>query len=626
MRGLLLQLSLLGVLCGCSEQDRQEKASALHELRGPTMGSGYQLKWHGKADPAQVKAAVEALLAAADKAFSNWRPDSEIAAFNAHRSTAPFPATAMLQDGVRLGLQLAAATSGAFDPTVKPLSQLYRQSKKDQATIDESQLQAALAQVGHGRLSVQDGALHKQEPWLQIDLDGVVAGLCADQLAPQLADLGVDGFMLDITGEVLCRGRRPDGQPWRIGIVDPEQPEVGREGAVTVVPLLDRALCTSGSYRNFTVVDGKAVTHVFDPRTGRNPGHGVVSVSVLARSCALADGLATALMVLGPTGAPAALQAIGETDAAAWFVVASADGSLESLRVGWPEAFSAGGEPRFARVAAQERAALESDLRAAEAAMAAAPDSVEAHVWVGRRLGYLGRFRDAIAAYTDGLARFPDEPHLLRHRGHRHLSVRDFAAARADLELAEARSADLPDEIEPDGRPVPGRPPHSTLKFNIRYHLGLACFCAGDFAAAESAWRACLQVANNDESQVAVLHWLCCALLQQGREAEMAALLAALPAQPDVVENRAYLELCRLYAGQAAPSDLGESTAGQSAALSFGLAHLRHVRCRRDPSCPEAERQAAHAALEAVAQRPDWASFGTIAAEALLELERSAGG
>ena len=118
-------------------------------------------------------------------------------------------------------------------------------------------------------------------------------------------------------------------------------------------------------------------------------------------------------------------------------------------------------------------AAVEADreakLAAARAALQQAPGDRDAWIWLGRRLGYLGRYRDAIDVYTEALERWPGDPFLLRHRGHRFLSVREFARAERDLARAAEACRVVRDEVEPDGLPVPGRPPHSSLHFNVYY-------------------------------------------------------------------------------------------------------------------------------------------------------------
>ncbi|MCK5943677.1 MAG: FAD:protein FMN transferase, partial [Planctomycetes bacterium] len=204
---------------------------------------------------------------------------------------------------LQLALRIAAATDGAYDPTLKPLSDLYRQARHDpDAGLSAAALAAARQRVGHELVSLDGRLLRKARADVQLDLDGVVAGAAADAIGERLRAAGVTSFYLQITGEVLCNGVKPGGEPWRIGVVDPSSDE-GAQQAVVALPLRDAALCSSGDYRNAVVVDGEVVHHVFDPRTGENPTHGVVSASVVASSCAVADALGTALMVLGPAEA-----------------------------------------------------------------------------------------------------------------------------------------------------------------------------------------------------------------------------------------------------------------------------------------------------------------------------------
>lgn len=258
---------------------------------------------------------------------------------------------------------------------------------------------------------------------------------------------------------------------------------------------------------------------------------------------------------------------------------------------------------------AERRAEQEALLTEARAALATNPDDRGAAIWVGRRLGYLGRCREAIAAYDEAHRRWPDDPFVLRHRGHRWISVREFDRAVRDLERAAVACRTVADEVEPDGLPVPGRPPHSTLHFNVHYHLGLAHFLAGDFAAAEHAWLRCLACCRNDESRVAVAHWLWCVRMRRGDPAGAAAVVAGIGPDLDVVENTSYHRLCRLYAGALARDAIEVPGGSAGAALRFGLAHFDLV---------TGARAAARRELEALAALDNWAAFGVIAAEAEL--------
>lgn len=335
---------LLLLLAGCAEPvapatrpTPRSTEPIVHTFSGATMGSTYAVRFVGDTELATVRAVVEEELAATDLAFSQWRPDSEIARVNAHRSTEPLPLSPRFATVLDEALRFAAATEGAFDPTVRPLSVLYREAKRTGQAIDPAALAAAKARVGHRAVAVRDGKLCKQRADVEIDLDGLVAGAVCDAIAARLVALGVPGFYVEITGEVLCHGEKGPGQPWRIGVVDPRSDAFGGQTPTRIVELRDRSLCTSGDYRNALLLDGEVVHHVFDPRTGRNAPHRVVSASILARRGSVADALGTACLVLGEAGVRAqwpALRALGAEGA----LLLSVDerGQLVASEFDWP--------------------------------------------------------------------------------------------------------------------------------------------------------------------------------------------------------------------------------------------------------------------------------------------------
>ncbi len=330
----VLGLPLALALAGCS------RPPVIHEFGGPTMGSTFTVKYVASEPLPAVERAVAEELAAFDAAFSNWRADSEIARANAHASTAPFALSPRFCAVLQLALDMAKATDGAFDPTVKPLSDLYRAAKKDpEHRLEPAALDAAKARVGWRQIALADGSLQKLRPDVQLDLDGIVAGAACDAIAVRLQALGVRDVYLEVTGEVLCRGRKPGGEPWRIGVVDPTADAMGGEAPIRTLALRDLALCTSGDYRNALVAaDGARFHHVFDPRTGRNPKNDVVSASVLAGSAAVADALGTAFLVLGSDGAQAIwprLDAHGVRGAL--LLSPGSDGAIVQFEIAWPK-------------------------------------------------------------------------------------------------------------------------------------------------------------------------------------------------------------------------------------------------------------------------------------------------
>lgn len=257
-------------------------------------------------------------------------------------------------------------------------------------------------------------------------------------------------------------------------------------------------------------------------------------------------------------------------------------------------------------------------LDSAHAALAERPDDPDAWIWVGRRLAYLGYYRPAIAAYAAALARYPGDARLLRHRGHRYVTVRDLDAAIADFVAAAKLVQDLPDEIEPDGQPNARGIPTSTLQFNIWYHLGLAHYLKGDFQRAVSAYRECLKVSGNPDALAATSHWLYMALRRLGEREEADRVLLPITADMDIIENDAYHRLLLLYKGDLALDDLwadgAQTDALRSATIGYGVGNWWLY---------GGDTAQAQTVFREVLTGPQWAAFGYVAAEA--DLQRLAG-
>jgi tetratricopeptide (TPR) repeat protein len=250
------------------------------------------------------------------------------------------------------------------------------------------------------------------------------------------------------------------------------------------------------------------------------------------------------------------------------------------------------------------RAQREQDLAVARAAYEKSPDDADALIWLGRRTAYLGRYKEAIDIFTDGIRRHPRDARMLRHRGHRWITLRQFDRAVADLTKAAELIRNTPDEIEPDGLPNARNIPTSTLQSNIWYHLGLAHYLRGDFDAALRAYRECMAVSKNPDGVVSTSHWLYMTLRRLGRGDEAEAVLAPVSTDMDVIENHAYHKLLLLYRGEDSPEELLKEN---DPAIHYGVANWFLY---------NGERERARALFQRTVSEKDWASFGTIAAEA----------
>ena len=200
---------------------------------------------------------------------------------------------------------------------------------------------------------------------------------------------------------------------------------------------------------------------------------------------------------------------------------------------------------------APDKASLD---RYAEARQKLAKDpSEENFIWLGRRAAYAGRYREAIKAFSDGLAKFPQSYRLLRHRGHRYLTIRQFVRAVDDLEKAAELAKGKPLEVEPDAVPSKSGQPLSNTHYNIYYHLGLAYFLTGEYPFAEKAFRDCLTWAKNDDSVIAATDWLYLTLRRMKLDKEARDALAAVRPRANVVENTGYYQRILMYRGAIAP-------------------------------------------------------------------------
>ncbi|MCZ6596426.1 MAG: tetratricopeptide repeat protein [Planctomycetota bacterium] len=264
---------------------------------------------------------------------------------------------------------------------------------------------------------------------------------------------------------------------------------------------------------------------------------------------------------------------------------------------------------------------LQGNFEQAWEDLVANPEDEMAIVWVGRRLSYLGRYQEAVGVYTRGVALHPESYKLLRHRGHRWITLRRFDRAIADLARAAELSADAPDEIEPDGAPNEFDVPTTTTGSNIWYHLALAQYLSADFENAERSYRRCMELSTvTDDKLTATSYWLTMTLRRLSRPAEAAEVLAGIRADMEILENFAYRDLLMHYQGAKTAAEVLAGVDEDSlefATRAYGLANELLWSGR----IAEARKL-----LERIVAGRTWAAFGHIAAEAeLSRLPRRAG-
>ncbi len=300
------------------------------ELAGPTMGTYYNVKVVNPPPGATretLHAGVEGVLAEVNRLISTYDPDSELSRFNRHPGTDWVGISPELLGVVDESLEISRLSGGAFDVTVGPLVNLwgFGPEPKPERVPPPEAIDRARERVGFHRLRLdpERPAMKKDRADVYVDLSALGEGYGADRVADYLSAQGVGDFMVAVAGAIRVRGHNAKGMPWAIAV---EEPTPGRRAVHRIIQVTDGGLSTSGDYRNYFEEDGKRYSHEIDPQTGRPIEHRLASVTVIGETAARADGLATALMVLGEERGPQVAEAEG---IAALFIVRTEGGFRE---------------------------------------------------------------------------------------------------------------------------------------------------------------------------------------------------------------------------------------------------------------------------------------------------------
>jgi thiamine biosynthesis lipoprotein len=294
-----LALGLAFFLSSCSKPDKQ-----LLQFEGQTMGTYYHIKY--VLSPEQLKdktllteqlqLIVDQQLELVNDQMSTYRPHSELSLFNqSHDSAEVSDATIKV---VKQALTIYKQSDGAFDVTVGPLVNLwgFGPDKKPNKVPSDELIEQTKQNVGSQYLSIEGNRLIKSKADLYVDLSAIAKGYGVDVIADLLADEGVNDYLVDIGGELRVSGSKPQQISWTVAI---ERPGLGQD-VQRVLHLGNNAIATSGDYRNYFEFDGIRYSHTIDPSTGKPISHKLASVTVIDKSSMVADGLATAITVLGP--------------------------------------------------------------------------------------------------------------------------------------------------------------------------------------------------------------------------------------------------------------------------------------------------------------------------------------
>lgn len=301
------------------------------EAYGQTMGTTYSVKvvLH-PGEPAlqsdQLKEIADEVFARVNQQMSTYIEDSELSLWNQDASGDWITPSAPLYGLISTSLDISHRSEGYFDVTVMPLVNLWGFGPQDrrEPPSDEA-IKEAKTHVGFQQIELNSNSKSARKPvGVTVDLSAIAKGFGGDELAERLRAEGFANFMVEVGGELVLHGQNAHSKPWRIGVETPSyNPLAGREQPAAAVDVSDVGMATSGDYRNYYEVDGQRVSHTIDPVTGRPITHNLASVTVIAPTCAVADGWATALNVMGPDKA---MEIAEKEGLAAYLLVKRGDG------------------------------------------------------------------------------------------------------------------------------------------------------------------------------------------------------------------------------------------------------------------------------------------------------------
>lgn len=293
----VLALCAAAVLAACQPATETQLAGAIQ-------GTTYHIKLVLNEVPVtqdQVKADVEAVFRLVDEKLSNWREDSEISRINAQKTTDWIAISPEMAEVIAIAQEVHARSGGCYDLTVKPIFDLWGFAKHQEKVPDAAEIERVLAHVGMEKLELdrEHLRLRKLDPELLITLDSIAQGYTVARVAERLEQHGIHNYLAEIGGEMKVKGRKANGNLWRVAIEKPTPLAREVERVLDIHQEQGTAVMTSGTYRNFFESGGKSYSHILDPKTGRPVTHNLLSTTVLHPDPTRADAWSTALLCVG---------------------------------------------------------------------------------------------------------------------------------------------------------------------------------------------------------------------------------------------------------------------------------------------------------------------------------------
>lgn len=320
IRLFVINILLLSMIsCQQTSNDTQIK------LQGRAQGTYYQISYYDR-QGRDFQAGIDSLLDAFNFSVSVYEPNSIISRIN--RDEPDVEVDAWFKTVFLKAMGVAEATGGNFDFSVGPLVNAWGFGFTDRMKLNQQKIDSLLQLVGYRNFELQGSRLIKKVYGSRLDFNAIAKGYAVDVVGDFLGSKGIKNYLVDIGGEVLARGHKPDGKLWKVGVEKPAEDSLSARELKAIISLENRAIATSGNYRRFYEENGIRYSHTIDPFTGYPVQHSLLSASVLATDCITADAYATAFMVMGLDGAVKFLES--RPDLEGFFIFSDPNGELKT--------------------------------------------------------------------------------------------------------------------------------------------------------------------------------------------------------------------------------------------------------------------------------------------------------
>lgn len=287
----LIALLAAALATACQPANRGQEP--VH-LSGEAQGTYYSVIYYDSLQR-NLQPQIDSLLDAFDQSASLWVDSSLLRRINAGETDTLDDILKFLLEN---SMRIMDYTDGAFDIRVGGLVQTWGFSFKERTEPDSATL-AQLLRAARGTLGHDNYRFYREYDDTELDFNAIAQGYASDLVALYLTQQGITSYLVDIGGEVISRGTKPDGSAWRVGIERPAENRYSEPVVQTAIAVHDSAVVTSGSYRKYYEKNGERYSHTIDPATGRPVQHTLLSTTVVETECWLADAMATAYMVMG---------------------------------------------------------------------------------------------------------------------------------------------------------------------------------------------------------------------------------------------------------------------------------------------------------------------------------------